>query len=559
MRKSFLLAVCLAFGLFLNLTHCSPIKFSGSASMQTEYSSVSAGPREGEETAVRFFVNPTLTIFGMPINLNFFVSNEGSNFRQAMNKLGLTLFPQSLSPEFALNQLTLRISSFTFGRCNPYFSDLTLSGASVLGGYTELEFMPFYVSLALGQTKRAVEGSDSTEPTYSQMLYATRLGFGRRDGTHIHVSALFARDNPNSIEQYFKTVVVDSDTVSYEPVTPMENRVLGVDAAMSFFNGGVLLGAEVVGCEVTRDVRTPQLTISGVPRWVVDIVNPKISTSFDYALALRLSMNVFGASIDAKAKAVGPGFESFGTPYLRNDIIGYSLSINKGLFGSTALLGLTYEREHDNILKVSSSTTDYNCFGASLDLFVGSATTASISYQISDQHTSPTDEDAVNVMVNTSLMHTMSILGGENSASLSLMYQQNDEKRSSETIKDSYATLTLGNTVSFPSQVALSLSGQVVTVSSEEGPTYLGNVEFTHPIIKRWKNSYGLSFSSDWSGQRVTLDLSTIVPISRHLGIKLSAYNSFYNKSEDSSEGASEALIDDFNEFKFKASIQTNW
>jgi len=102
--------------------------------MQTEYSSVSAGPREGEKTAVRFFVNPTLTIFGMPINLNFFVSNEGSNFRQAMNKLGLTLFPQSLSPEFTLSQLTLRISSFTFGRCNPYFSDLTLSGASVLGG-----------------------------------------------------------------------------------------------------------------------------------------------------------------------------------------------------------------------------------------------------------------------------------------------------------------------------------------------------------------------------------------------------------------------------------------
>ena len=223
------------------------------------------------------------------------------------------------------------------------------------------------------------------------------------------------------------------------------------------------------------------------------------------------------------------------------------------------MLGLTYEREHDNILKVSSSTTDYDCFGASLDLFVGSATTASISYQISDQHTSPTDEDAVNVMVNTSLMHTMSILGGENSASLSLMYQQNDEERSGENKRDSYATLTLGNTVSFPSQVALSLSAQVVTVSSEEGPTYLGNVEFTHPIIKRWKNSYGLSFSSDWSGQRVTLDLSTIVPISKHLGIRLSAYNSFYNKSEDSSGGASEALIEDFKEFKFKASVQTNW
>ena len=64
-----------------------------------------------------------------------------------------------------------------------------------------------------------------------------------------------------------------------EITKPMENYIAGIDLRLSFLNNRFYIESEIVGTEVTRDVRMPELALEGVPSFLADIFHPRMSSS----------------------------------------------------------------------------------------------------------------------------------------------------------------------------------------------------------------------------------------------------------------------------------------
>jgi len=213
-----------------------PIQFSGSAGVYGEIDTIQGTPQNRPFMIRRLTFNPTLTVYGMPLSMNIFISDEGSNLRQEINKYRIFLNPSLLFKEsVSLPPLVFSISGFELGNCSPTYTNLTLSGTPLLGGALEMNPGHVYLAAAAGRSKRPVVGSDSSEPAYSRLLFAGRVGVGKKDKSHLFFTALTAKDNENSIPPYYTS----SDGDSFEAITPKENYVGGVEANLVLFDGKV--------------------------------------------------------------------------------------------------------------------------------------------------------------------------------------------------------------------------------------------------------------------------------------------------------------------------------
>ena len=146
--------------LFTSILHAqddtSSIKFSGSSRLYTQYSSRQGINQQTPKNYWRWDLNPTLTVYGIPISMNFFLSSEQSGLRQNINRFSLSLVTTKLLRKVPVLSY---FSKLGIGTCNPYYSSLTLSGVAVTG--VDLEFTPgiFYLAFTGGRTQKGRDTS----------------------------------------------------------------------------------------------------------------------------------------------------------------------------------------------------------------------------------------------------------------------------------------------------------------------------------------------------------------------------------------------------------------
>ena len=162
----------------------------------------------------------------------------------------------------------------------------------------------FRFTLGGGQTRRAVEGTVVNQ-SYEQRLYAGRVGYGNRQGTHVDLIVLKIHDDPNSIsgEDATDLPYVNPDTLEnpldtlwieppYNPyaVTPQENLVAGLAARIQMWQNRITLDLEASGSAFTKDLNSEQITLDSLEtsaffRNLLDgIYTPRRSSSVDYAM-----------------------------------------------------------------------------------------------------------------------------------------------------------------------------------------------------------------------------------------------------------------------------------
>jgi len=528
------------------------VEFSGSASLYGEYDDIEGDTTLESTSQVRFNVSPTISFYEMPISFNFQLSSLESQYRQALNKYRISIQPEKmLRDKVNLPSFVFAISNVEFGTCYPYFTPYTLSGVPVSGGVVELNLGILHLEGTKGQLQRSVDWSDTTytDYAYARSLTAFNIGFGRKESSHFHFIYMHSGDDTNSVDPLFVPAYTDSDSV--EIVKPMENYVVGIDFKWDFPNEGFYIESEIVGTEVTRDIRMPPLSYEDIPDLLTDLFKPRLSSAFDLAFNVGSGLNIHDTEIYGSVSMAGPGFESFGSPYLRNDFLGYEAGVKQNFFNNAMFLYGNLTNEKDNILGLKGSTTAFNSY----ELGIGFNFT---NFPYVDFAVTPYSEinDSLGLdrssnmySVNTGYDITVSDITNY----ISVFYSFQDYVDTYDANNYTAKAYSISDEVSFSMPLSISFALDYSESSfpdlKETVTTY--DIGAYYTFFENWTNGIGFSASStseDASGNSIYLNSSLYV--GRFLDLGLDVERTVYN---------GEFEYEDYNELRIIGTISSSW
>ena len=452
------------------------IEISGSSSFYYQSSSEDNTWSEIPSQFWRWRFNPVLTVYGIPVVASIFVSSEENMQRQNMNRIYVSSHPSASSRE---GSVLSWISSIGIGASNPYFTTFTLNAAFLSGGNLALNPGVFYFAAAGGRNKRGVEPDGDNPGEYERNLYAVQTGLGSPYDSHLHLCMLYGKDENGSI--------IEDSTFR---ITPSENWVASIDCGSVMFDGGFRIDGEIAGSMFTRDIRSPGIETDEIPQWLIDLTGANISSAFGWALDLSSSVRFSENMLSASFKRVDPGFESMGSPYLRNDEISIETSADRYFINRQISAGLWYRWESDNLMDTKSTTTTGNTYGARFGFSFRDYPRINISY--SPSYTEMRDSSSTSFetsMVSISANYRKDIAGLDVNSQVAVSIHDNSAGSGSSDY--SSTSLVLRETVSleFPLVITGCISTRRTRIGSYPTWTYTGDLRGT------WYPSNSLSMT----------------------------------------------------------------
>lgn len=345
-----------------------PFLFSGKAKLSFDAGYKNLPFSEIPKNTFTAELSPSITIYGLPFTAGFLFSTQQKSDRQSINSFSFNFDINSYKEQIktrlekkvnetisGMEKMLLGIDAFGIGTNYPSYSEYTLSGVPVTGINLEVNPGIFYLAFAASNNKRGIENT-----AYQRSLFAGRIGLGKKDGTHFFLTGVYAKDNENSI-----TVLPDNLTL-----TPHANYIFGAETKISMFDSHLNIEGEGNASVLTRDTRDAGLEIDAVPGFVKRMITPKISTSFDYSYAGKVSFNntASATKISFGIKMVGPGYTSLGAPNLRSDQLAYEAKLDQAFLSKRISVGAFFKTSHDNLITWKSSTTRVTSFGVNMGL-----------------------------------------------------------------------------------------------------------------------------------------------------------------------------------------------
>ncbi|UCG42036.1 MAG: hypothetical protein JSU73_09110 [candidate division WOR-3 bacterium] len=554
-----------------------PVTFSGSASLDGEQEfigNVQGDTLRSPYSQLTFSLNPTLTVYGFPISFNFLLSSMEDNLKQALNKYRMYLDPEYLlQSSLNLSWLAPSIKGVEVGSCNPSWSDLTLSGASVLGGAVEFNPWYIYTAAAVGRTQRAVEPSDTTDAAFSQMLYAVKLGGGKKEGTHFYLTGMYASDDSGSLTNVLQpsgppdTIIENGDTTivqdSLDVVTPEENYVLGAELNLSFWDGALGLLSEAAVSEFTRDNRMEVMEYDWLPGWVSSTFKPRLSSSIDFAYRVKPTLNVLDTRLYGEVSMVGPGYRSLGAPNLRNDYLAFGGGISRSFIDNQVSASAAFTRERDNISVANDSlgnpiqtkglTTWFTSYSFDLGLAFTGIPYLQLGYYPYTQENDSTKDQTQMFTAGAGYDFMTGTLSHSPGVSFSYQKTTSTTEGASGTVFD----VGLFHSVGF--EIPLSLSagfgfGQQNypdTTGDQIENNYFADVTPSYTLFGVWSNSLTLGWASDAGGNSYDVRLSSSFPIWKIADANVGVEQSFFRGSD--------SLSSSYDDLRLTAGLSKSW
>jgi hypothetical protein len=549
MRKIILLVLLISF-----VSYAGLVEFSGSADLYGEYDKIDGDTLIDPTSQVRFTISPTISIAEMPITFDLQLSSLESEYRQALNKYRISIQPDKMARDkVKIPGFVFAISNVEFGTCYPYFSPYTLSSVPVYGGGIELNPWFLHLEGAMGTLQRSVDWSDTTytDYAYKRSLTAFNVGFGRKETSHFHFIFLHAVDDSNSVSSYFIPAYTDTDSV--EVIKPMENYIAGIDLKLSLLNNRFYVESEVVGTEVTRDVRMPELALEGVPSFLTDIFHPRMSSSFDFAFTVTSALNIYDTEISGSVSMVGPGFESFGNPYLRSDLFSYEAGIKQNLFNNSVFLYGSLEKETDNILGLKGSTTSFNSFEVGIGFNFTNLPYLDFSFSPYTERNDSLALDRSSKMLSINTGYDFTFASISNYLSIFFSYQ--DYEDLDDFNNYSGKAISVSDDINFMIPLSFSFAVDYSETSypdpalSDEILSF--DVGAYYTFFERWTNGIGFNMSSE--GDEISK-----TGIYFNSSLYLSSFaNMNFDIEKNSYDDEGEAL--DYEEWRIIGSITSSW
>lgn len=324
----------------------SPVfRLNGELSTFGELYTISGHQRNRPSSSARISLRSTLTAWqSIAADFNVMLSTEGSSARQSINQI-------DFNPRWKWGEA--HVGDFTLD-----YSPLTLSGISIRGGSIQLNPGNYRLAMVSGLTSRTVSDA-SDRRSYERALSAGRIGFGREDGSSIDLLVVTARDRL----ELLNTTTTATDTTSLETdstqnplaVTPQENLVASTAANVRLLDKRLQWKSEVSASAITRDRRSDELQVEGVPDFLADIFTPRVSSGVDYAYITDLSLTMRRVAMNAGYQYVGPGYVSLGLASLLPDKQVFSGGVQ--LRHARGLVKLDGSLQQDNLIGQKLATT----------------------------------------------------------------------------------------------------------------------------------------------------------------------------------------------------------
>ena len=545
------LILCLLFPFTLSAQETSsPIKFSGSSRIYSQYSNRKGTNQQVPANYWRWDLNSTFSVYGLPISMKLFLSSEQSKRRQNVNAVHIYFNPQEFLKQEVKSKIARILSWFSklgIGTSYPRYSPLSLNGVAVTG--VNVEFSPgiVYLAVAAGRTHKAISGSNAMKSTYARNLLATRLGLGKKRSTHLHFTFIHAWDKEKSLA---------NDTTG---VAPQENFLVGTDMNLFLFKHRFNLQGELVASMLTRDVNSAEIEkkdLEKVPSWLVDFVEPKISSSLDYAYFVKSSLHLSNTQLSGAVKMIGPGFYSLGVPYLRNDELTYEARIKQSLWKRNVAVGSYFRRSRDNLIPWKRTTTISSAYGINLSLRFRKLPYLQLNYAPYFQNN---DIDIENLKIDnkTSLFSAATgynhRFGDMNSSTNFFFSTQNCRTKSG--VSD-YSTQTYSFNESLNFRFPLTLAGSVSLSNADYSRETSRIISFdfngSYRAFKKWRNRIGLRLSKqEGNNNKTGFYLTSSIPVWKMGDLNLQAEQNFFRDNVES--------VKDYDEFVLRVTFSKTW
>lgn len=255
-----------------------------------------------------------------------------------------------------MNKLFFGVQQLQIGTVYPYYSPLVMNGIQVQGGAIEINPSIFFLNITGGNTHiGATNMLDIFKSAYQRWMVGGKIGLGKVERSHFFVSYIHSFDKSNTLPAEVAPTV-----------RPLQNDVLGVELQLTFWKGRIKLLGEGAGAGFNRNRNDSALKVeNNYYEKVPAFLKPNLSTSYDYAYSARGDFNFWkGSLLSAFTEYIGPGYQSFGVPFLRNDVLRYGGRIEQTVWKNRIKVSGKYRYEIDNLIASKRFTTTTHFYGA---------------------------------------------------------------------------------------------------------------------------------------------------------------------------------------------------
>ncbi len=539
--------------IFSTFVFAEPVEFSGMVGTSSDQDWTFFDSTQRNSSEFRLNLNPTMKIYDVPLSFDLLLSTDENLTMQALNKFKVTIKPKKIigtiinNPDFGLTVPELNVGNF-----NPNYSNLVLANTPVNGFSIELK--PWFTRLGFttGRTQRPVEGSDTSYPTYSRMLYAGSIGFGEKKGTYFDLTILHSMDDQNSISRNYELIDIslNPDSVELETlelVKPQENYILGAKLNLQLFGDKFKLVSEASASEFTRDLRLPILRIKEVPDWVENTLRPRMSSQADISYKIRPVINVFNTQFSGGIKMIGPGYQSMGVQFMRNDIFGYDFAVERSFFNNQVSLSGSYVNEKDNLIKIKRLTTHYSTFNINLGANFPNIPSLQVSCSPATQKDDVSKTDILNLSMSSYYSFNTGSLS--HSPGISFYYQTRTTPRSAR--KSAMSQISLSHSIDFSFPLSLSINASYDNSLYDNLSSKSMTVELSpsYTFFGWWRNNVSLNGIFESAANRYDVKISSSFPIPKIAEGNFNLTRSLFSSTED----------DNFHAWAMSASVSKNW
>ncbi|MCC5941185.1 MAG: hypothetical protein JJU37_06535 [Balneolaceae bacterium] len=442
-------------GSFWDDTDLQPFATSGTISFDANAYTADGIENRRSPTVLRTDVGVNVNTFGFRSGFNINYSTDDTGLRQNMNTIS-----------YSASWRWLNIQA---GDINTRFSEYSLNGASLRGGYIRAEPGNFLIELIAGRAQRAVRPSMDQgfrEPSFERWSGGAKLGIGRETGSYFHLSTYYSIDERASLS---------GEEVE---IKAQENISITPDFKVDFFDGRFSVESEITVSAFTRDLGSSPIDLNEIayPTFLSNIYLPRNTTRVNYAGQAFANFVSNPFDLTFGYERIQPGFISHGRSRARDDHERISLSPSFRMLNNRVNIQSNVVLGRDNLLGSRLQTQSETSINTNLQIMFTDYFSLNTNYDLFLNDVTPQDDQGFeqsqishNIMLQPNFnfrtgdySHTFSVSGSfmtiENTFSDDM---QGDDSTLSETISGN-----INYSIRFPGGLSANLAGNYMVNSS---------------------------------------------------------------------------------------------